>query len=130
MLKPLPAFLKKQAVLWGVGLSLTTGTGIINSVPLYSQPHPSPTEPDMDNIYHEDENLPDDADVFPRMGHLVGETGDRNNCRVSPWGRVLRTVSSDSFVEIGDRTVDRTGESWFYATDMNCWIHDSRIDLL
>lgn len=87
-------------------------------------------EPDMDNIYHEDENLPDDADIFPRMGHIEGETWERNNCRVAPWGQLRQTIPGDAFIEISDRTVDGNGESWFYATDMNCWLHDSRIDLL
>ncbi|MBD2070111.1 hypothetical protein H6F93_21770 [Leptolyngbya sp. FACHB-671] len=89
-----------------------------------------PTEADQDNIYHEDENLPDDADVFPRMGHTAGTEQENNNCRASAWGSIITTVPGNAFVEIDNRTVDRTGESWFQVTNLNCWIHESRIDLL
>lgn len=83
-----------------------------------------------DNIYHEDENLPDDADVFPRMGKIAGNEQEQTNCRISPWGRAITRFSGNSFIEIERRQVDRNGESWFYNRDRNCWIHDSRIDLL
>lgn len=109
-----------------LGISMLGGS-VGLAIPTFAQPA---QETDMDNIYHEDENLPDDADIFPRMGHLAGESWEQTNCRVSPWGAVQRTVSGDSFVEISDRTLDGNGESWFYTPDMNCWIHDSRIDLL
>ncbi|MBD0337490.1 MAG: hypothetical protein ICV62_18540, partial [Cyanobacteria bacterium Co-bin13] len=35
--------------------------------------------PPADNIYHETENLPDDADIFPRMGKIEGAAGERTN---------------------------------------------------
>jgi hypothetical protein len=35
-----------------------------------TQPLLSQRNTDLDNIYHEDENLPDNAGVFPRMGKI------------------------------------------------------------
>ncbi|MEB3357823.1 MAG: hypothetical protein VKK04_13925 [Synechococcales bacterium] len=95
-----------------------------------AQTSPPPNEPDMDNIYHEDENLPDDADVFPRMGHTAGASWERNNCRISPWGTVVRTLPGDAFFEVNNRVLDRNDESWFFIQEIGCWVHDSRIDLL
>jgi hypothetical protein len=83
-----------------------------------------------DNIYHEKDNLPDDADIFPRMGKIAGYEQEQTNCRVAPWGRVASRFSGKSSVEIDRRQVDRNGESWFRNPDRGCWIHDSRIDLL
>ncbi|MBD2082506.1 hypothetical protein [Leptolyngbya sp. FACHB-17] len=65
-----------------------------------------------DNIYHENEDLPDDADVFPRMGKIAGTEREQTNCRVAPWGRVVTRFSGNSFVQINHRQVDRKGESW------------------
>lgn len=98
-------------------------------LPAVSQPPNSNNAP-LDNIYHENDNLPDDADVFPRMGKIVGNEQAQTNCRVSPWGRVVTLFSGNSFMAIDRRQVDSNGESWFYNGDRNCWIHDSRIDLL
>jgi hypothetical protein len=83
-----------------------------------------------DNIYREKDNLPDNADVFPRMGKIGGYKQEQTNCRVVPWGRVASRFSGNSFVEIDRRQVDSNGESWFRNPDRGCWIHDSRIDLL
>ncbi len=83
-----------------------------------------------DNIYHENDNLPDNADVFPRMGKIGGYKQEQTNCRVVPWGRVAARFPGNSFVQIDRRQVDRNGESWFRNPDRRCWIHDSRIDLL
>jgi hypothetical protein len=88
------------------------------------------SEPDQDNIYHEDENLADDADVFPRMGHTAGTEQDHNNCRASAWGEIITTIPGNAFIEIDNRRVDRNDESWFHSTNLNCWIHESRINLL
>ncbi|NJO42310.1 MAG: hypothetical protein HC865_17205 [Cyanobacteria bacterium RU_5_0] len=90
----------------------------------------SQTEPDLDNTYHEDDSLPDDADIFPRMGKTEDESGEYSNCRSTPWGTVVASFPGGAFIEIGDRTVDQKGESWFRSTDLGCWIHDNRIDLL
>lgn len=90
---------------------------------------PPPGEP-TDNIYHELDNLPDDADVFPRMGKIAGPASERTNCRVAPWGRVVTRFLGGSFIEINRRQVDSRGESWFYNNNLRCWVHDSRIDLL
>jgi hypothetical protein len=97
--------------------------------------HPSATtlkqqELDSDNIYHEDENLPQDADIFPRMGRIIGSTQDNSNCRLEPWGRVVMKLPGQAFVEIDNRQVDRHGESWFHVAGEACWLHDSRVDLL
>ncbi|MBD1870684.1 hypothetical protein H6F95_25980 [Cyanobacteria bacterium FACHB-471] len=108
---------------------LLVAFSIFLSLQAVAQPT-QPTEADQDNIYHEDENLPDDADVFPRMGHTAGTEQENNNCRASAWGAIITTVPGNAFVEIDNRTVDRTGESWFQVTNLNCWIHESRIDLL
>jgi hypothetical protein len=99
-------------------------------LPAGSQQSPRSNNPPLDNIYHENDNLPDDADVFPRMGKIAGSEREQTNCRLSPWGRVVTQFSGNSFLEINRRQVDRNGESWFYNRDRNCWIHDSRIDLL
>ncbi|MBD0267498.1 MAG: hypothetical protein ICV77_04305 [Cyanobacteria bacterium Co-bin8] len=89
-----------------------------------------PNTPPLDNIYHEAENLPDDADTFPRMGKIEGAEWEQTNCRVAPWDSVVTRFPGSSFIEISRRQVDSSGESWFYNGDLNCWIHDSRIDLL
>ncbi|NEQ26641.1 MAG: hypothetical protein F6K28_47965, partial [Microcoleus sp. SIO2G3] len=81
-------------------------------------------------IYHEDDNLPDDADVFPRLGKIAGNEREQTNCRAVPWGRVITQFSGSSMIEIDRRQADRNGDSWFHSSDRNCWIHDSRIDLL
>ncbi|MBD2465247.1 hypothetical protein H6G89_30000 [Oscillatoria sp. FACHB-1407] len=117
-------------------IPIATGTGLMLSLLLAVSPNAdsqqthSPAEVDSDNIYHEDDNLPDDADVFPRMGRLLGSSSDRNNCRIRPWGQVVNTIPGGAFVEIDHRRVDQNNESWFHAPNQNCWVHDSRIDLL
>ncbi|MEC4805873.1 MAG: hypothetical protein SAJ12_10810 [Jaaginema sp. PMC 1079.18] len=89
-----------------------------------------PIAAQQDNIYHERDNLPDNADVFPRIGKIAGSAREQSNCRVTPWGRVTSRFSGNSFIDIDRRQVDSKGESWFHNPDRNCWIHDSRIDLL
>lgn len=106
-------------------------TTIALGQPLALSQQPASSEPPpLDNIYHENDNLPDDADIFPRMGKIVGFESEQTNCRVAPWGRVVTRFSGNSFIEITRRQVDSNGESWFSNDDLNCWIHDSRIDLL
>jgi len=83
-----------------------------------------------DNIYRERDNLPDNADVFPRMGKIARYKQEQTNCRVVPWGGVAAHFPGNSFVQIDQCQVDRNGESWFRNPDRRCWIHDSRIDLL
>ncbi|MBD3884013.1 hypothetical protein IFO70_19865 [Phormidium tenue FACHB-886] len=95
-----------------------------------SQQLSNSSSPPSDNIYHENENLADDADIFPRMGKIVGNEQAQTNCRIAPWGRVVTRFPGNSFMEIDRRQVDSNGESWFRTSDRNCWIHDSRIDLL
>ncbi|MGQ4646844.1 hypothetical protein [Lyngbya aestuarii] len=90
----------------------------------------SQREPDMDNIYHEDNNLPDDADVFPRIGKIKGRSSELSNCRATPWGTVVKSFPGNVSVEVGTRKVDPKGESWFNITGSGCWIHESRINLL
>jgi len=38
----------------------------------------------LDNIYHERDNLPDAADIFPRMGQIAGNEQEQSNGRVAP----------------------------------------------
>ncbi|MBD2091606.1 hypothetical protein H6F67_17320 [Microcoleus sp. FACHB-1515] len=116
-----------QRIFWSS--AILGATIALVQLPVLSQrsfPNPS----DLDNIYHEDENLSDDADVFPRIGRIAGAEHEQTNCRVAPWGRVVALFAGNSFVEIDRRQVDRNGESWFHQVDRNCWIHDRRIDLL
>lgn len=112
------------------GISLLIGSAAILPLQAEAQRRNPPIEVDQDNIYHEDDNLPDDADIFPRMGRTAGSEREANNCRAAAWGRVVKTIPGNAFVEINNRSVDRNGESWFRVADLNCWIHDSRIDLL
>lgn len=130
MKKLMPKISKKHAFIIGSTTALLFASFVFSSSQGLSQSRVPNPEPDMDNLYHEDENLPDDADVFPRMGHLEGASWERNNCRVSPWGTVARTLPGDAFIEVGDRITDRYGESWFFIPEISCWVHDSRIDLL
>ncbi|MEQ8754999.1 MAG: hypothetical protein RID09_15995 [Coleofasciculus sp. G1-WW12-02] len=112
-----------------VGSLAFIGISLLNK-PVLSEHSIAQAEPDLDNIYHEDENLPDDADVFPRMGKILGSSGEMSNCRAQPWGEIVKVLPGNVFVEIDNRTVARDGESWFHSPDNRCWIHDSRIDLL
>jgi hypothetical protein len=121
-----PTYLRK--ILWSSTV-LVSAIALVQ-FPALSQQAPNSNPAPLDNIYHENDNLPDDADVFPRMGKIAGRAREQTNCRISPWGRVVTQFSGDSFVEIDRRQVDRNGESWFRNPDGNCWIHDSRIDLL
>lgn len=114
--------------LWG-SLILGMAVGCLQHSAM-AQRSPTSGNVPSDNIYHETENLPDDADVFPRLGKIAGNTREQTNCRESPWGRVVTQFSGNTFVEINRRQVARNGESWFYNRDRQCWIHDSRIDLL
>lgn len=113
----------------GCSAILVATLGLAQPLALSQQPADSGNIP-LDNIYHENDNLLDDADIFPRMGKIAGSELDQTNCRVSPWGRVITLFSGNSFIEITRRQLDSNGESWFYNDDLKCWIHDSRIDLL
>ena len=115
-------------LLWSSAI-LGIAIGLIQ-LPAVSGRSPNSSNAPLDNIYHENDNLPDDADVFPRMGKIAGNEREQTNCRVAPWGRVVTRFSGNSFVQIDRRQVDRNRESWFYNRNGNCWIHDSRIDLL
>ncbi|MBD2088351.1 hypothetical protein H6F67_00475 [Microcoleus sp. FACHB-1515] len=110
--------------------STVVGIAIALQLPTVAQRSPNSSRVPLDNIYHERDNLPDDADVFPRMGRIAGSQQEQSNCRVAPWGRVVTRFPGRSSVEIDRRQVDRNGESWFHNPDGNCWVHDSRIDLL
>jgi hypothetical protein len=126
MQQPLKFLLKN--LLWGSAI-LGITIGYVQR-PVVSQQSPGSNRTPLDNIYHENDNLPDDADVFPRMGKITGSEREQTNCRISPWGKVVSQFSGNSFIEINRRQVDKKGESWFYNRDRNCWIHNSRIDLL
>ncbi|HEY9625426.1 MAG TPA: hypothetical protein V6C78_34220 [Crinalium sp.] len=116
-----------RTFLW---ISSASGVAIALQLPLMAQRSPDSNPVPLDNIYHERDNLPDDADVFPRIGKIAGNEQEQSNCRVSPWSRVVTQFPGNSFVDIDRRQVDSNGESWFHNPDGNCWIHDSRIDLL
>ncbi|HEY9659854.1 MAG TPA: hypothetical protein V6C65_15465 [Allocoleopsis sp.] len=116
-----------RTFLWS---STVVGTAIALQLPTVAQQSLDPNPVPLDNIYHERDNLPDDADVFPRMGKIAGNEQEQSNCRVAPWRRVVARFSGNSFIEIDRRQVDNNGESWFHNPDGNCWIHASRIDLL
>ncbi|MEP0915154.1 hypothetical protein NDI45_30290 [Leptolyngbya sp. GB1-A1] len=116
-----------RSFLWSsTVLSLAIGL----QLPTVAQRAPDSNPAPLDNIYHERDNLPDNADVFPRMGKIAGDEQEQSNCRVAPWSRVVTRFPGNSFVEIDRRQVDNKGESWFHNPNGNCWIHDSRIDLL
>ncbi|MBD1847685.1 hypothetical protein H6F89_30685 [Cyanobacteria bacterium FACHB-63] len=83
-------------------------------LPAVSQSLRSAKNIPLDNIYHENENLPNGADIFPRLGKIAGNDREQTNCRSSPWGRVVSRFSGNSSIHIDDRRVDRNGESWFY----------------
>lgn len=117
-----------RKILWGSTI-LGIAIGLIQ-LPVMPQQSPNSSNAPLDNIYHENENLPDDADVFPRMGRIAGNEQEQTNCRISPWGQVVTRFSGNSFMEIDRRQTDSNGESWFHTRDRNCWIHDSRIDFL
>ncbi len=119
----------KQCLLLAIGLLLLFSAVVILPFPTRAQRDNQP-ETDQDNIYHEDENLPDDADVFPRIGWTLGSEQEVNNCRATAWGPVVRTIPGNVFVEINSRSVDRQGDSWFQVAELHCWLHESRVDLL
>jgi hypothetical protein len=114
--------------LWGSTV-LIAAVALVQSPALSQQSSNSNPAP-LDNIYHENDNSPDDADVFPRLGKIAGSAREQTNCRILPWGSVVAQFAGGSFVEIDRRQADRNGEFWFRNPDRNCWIHDSRIDLL
>jgi hypothetical protein len=116
-----------RTFLWS---STVVGIAIALQLPTVAQQSLDSNPVPLDNIYHERDNLPDDADVFPRMGKIAGNEQEQSNCRVSPWNRVVTRFPGNSFVEIDRHQVDNNGESWFHNPGGNCWIHDSRIDLL
>lgn len=100
-----------QTAAWAIALNIIL-IGLSGFLPLrvVAQSTQS-SEADQDNIYHEDENLADDADVFPRIGHTIGTEQENNNCRASAWGEIITTIPGNAFIEIDNRSVDRNDES-------------------
>lgn len=116
-----------RKLLWVCGIAGIT-IGLIQRPVLSQQPLSNPIP--SDNIYHENNSLPADADIFPRLGRIARLDGEQTNCRLSPWGRIVSHVSGNSFIEIDRRQIDRNGDSWFHSRDLGCLIHQSRINLL